>query len=164
MRRHGRRFLLGALLLGLGAAAPSVAHGAEWGTIVPGTSATAAVRAQFGPATRTSAGKLDGYDTTQWVYEEAQAPVGMNRMTVEFGLLTASGYRPDIVRDFRLEPKFGVFTQQTIVMGWGNPSRVGREENVPIFYYEDGLLVYFDREGWIVERMVFTPRQPRRAQ
>ena len=151
---------LAALVMSLAVLiAASPARAAEWGTIVPGISTTATVKAQYGSATRASASKLEGYETIQWVYEEAQAPTGMIRMTVDFGLLTASGFRPDVVRAFRLEPKPGVFTQQTILAGWSIPTRVGQEQDAGIFYYEDGLLVYFDREGWIVERMMFTPRQ-----
>jgi hypothetical protein len=155
MRRHVG--IVGALLLAL-AACPVLAS--DWGTIVPGISTQATVRAQYGSATKTVAGQLEGYDTMQWIYEGGQAPVGMVRMVVDFGLLTAAGYKADVVRDFRLEPKPGVFTQQTILMGWGRPSRAGREENTPVFFYEEGLVVYFDKEGWLAERMIFTPRQP----
>ena len=154
--------MLGVLVLGLVGLGPLSAGAAEWGTITPGTSTTATVQTQFGPASKTSKITLDGYETTQWVYEGAQAPVGMQRMTVDFGLLTPVGYHPDVVRLFRLEPKLGVFTQKTILQGWGPPSRSGRDQNIPVFYYEDGLMVYFDDDGLNAERMIFTLRQPHR--
>src|SRR5262245_35501002 len=72
-------------------AAPASA--ADWGTISPGTTTMEQVRAQYGGPTRATTQKADNYDTAQWVYEEAQAPVGMIRMTVDFGLLTEGTYR-----------------------------------------------------------------------
>lgn len=159
-----RGLVLGALLVGLSAVMPPRAHGAEWRAIVPGTSTTATVQAQFGDPSRISPGKLEGYDTAQWVYEGSQAPTGMNRMTVDFGLLAATGYRPDVVRTFRLEPKPGIFTRETILMGWGVPSRAGDQDDAPVFYYEDGLVVIFDAEGWLAQSMLFTVRQPHRAE
>jgi hypothetical protein len=45
-----------------------------------------AVRARYGAATKASTEKIDGYDATRWVYEGAQAPVGMERMVVDFAL------------------------------------------------------------------------------
>ena len=87
-------FLLLALLVLL--AAPATA--ADWGQIKPGASTQAAVRSRYGAPTRETPQKVEGYDTVQWLYEGPQAPVGMTRMTVDFGLLTPSGYRKDVVR------------------------------------------------------------------
>src|SRR5262245_19085576 len=82
---------------------------ADWGTISPGTTTMDQVRAQYGGPTRATTQKADNYDTAQWVYEESQAPVGMVRMIVDFGLLSEGTYRPNIVRSFKLEPRPGVF-------------------------------------------------------
>lgn len=141
--------------------APAVpARGAEWGTIVPGASTTDSTRALYGQPTKTQAQKVEGYDTTQWVYEGAKAPAGILRLTVDFGLLTAAGYQKDVVRSFRLDPKPGVFNRTLVLDGWGTPAKVGRDGEFEIFVYEQGLLVYFDTQGWLVQTMIFTPPQP----
>ena len=136
------------------------ARAAEWGTLVPGTSTTDSVRAQYGQPTKSQAQKVEGYDTTQWVYEGARAPAGIVRLTVDFGLLTAAGYKKDVVRSFRLDPKPGVFNRTLAMDGWGTPTRVGRDGEFEIFLYEQGLLVYFDKEGRIAQTLIFTPPQP----
>ena len=147
----------GLLMVAL-AACPAGA--AEWGLITPGTTTTEAVRARYGQPTKTTPKKIDAYDTLQWVYEGAQAPVGTYRMTVEFGLLTADGYKKDVVRDFRLDPKPGSFNKKLILDGWGDPSKVGKDGDLEVFLYQEGLLVYFDKEGWDVQTMIFTVPQP----
>lgn len=139
---------------------PIPALAAEWGTIVPGESTTASVRARYGEPTQQNAFKVEGYDVTEWVYEGARAPGGIRRLSIEFGLLAPGGFQPDVVRLFRLEPMPGVFTRQTVVLGWGRPSRVGAEQDGQIFFYQDGLLVEFDAEGWVARSMTFMPRQP----
>ena len=136
------------------------ATGAEWGTIVPASSTMESVRAQFGGPTRTEAEKVEGYDTTSWIYEGAQAPAGMTRMVVDFGLLQAGGFQRNLVRSFRLEPHPGVFTRDTILTGWGRPTGVSKEGGSDSFYYEDGLLIIFDKEAWSAVSMVFTLPQP----
>lgn len=151
----------GALVvLLLVAVAVQAAAAAEWGTIQPGTSTMEAVRARFGTASKTSTQKQEGYDAAQWVYEGATAPPGFVRLTVEFGLLTPLGYRADLVRDFTLAPKPGVFNRKTILNGWGTPARIGREGDLEVFLYAEGLLVYFGKDGWDAQVMVFTPPQP----
>jgi hypothetical protein len=137
-----------------------LSHAAEWGAIAPGRSTKDAVRERFGPPSRSTPMKVEGYDTMQWVYEADRAPRGVRRLTVDFGLLTSSGYQPDIVRVLTLEPTPEIFTRPTVVAGWGEPARVGKEGDTPLFYYEDGLIVMFDREGWIAEKLIFTPPQP----
>jgi hypothetical protein len=132
----------------------------EWDTIAPGKSTVDAVRAQFGDPTKQTTQKLEGYDTTQWIYEGERAPRGIVRLVVDFGLLTDSGYRPDTVRALTIEPAAGVFTRDFVEIGWGVPSRVGKQGDTPVFFYEKGLLVEFDKEGWLAERMTFTPPQP----
>ena len=147
--------VLTLLALGCGSAAA-----AEWGTIVPATSTMEGVRAQFGGPTRTETEKVDGYDTTSWIYEGAQAPAGMTRMVVDFGLLQAGGFQRTVVRTFRLEPHPGVFTRDTIVTGWGRPTGFSKEGGSDSFYYDEGLVVVFDKEAWSAVSMVFTLPQP----
>lgn len=148
--------LLLLILAGLG----HPAGAAEWGTISPGTSTTTSVRGQYGAPTRATSLKVESYDTDQWVYEGPQAPVGMRRMTVDFGLLTSTGFRREIVRSVRLDPNPGVFTRETILAGWGQPSHVSPAGQPPSFVYTSGLIVGFDSQGWEVEWMMFTPPQP----
>jgi len=151
---------LAILAVTLLALVPGSAAGLEWGTIVPATSTTESVRAQFGGPTRAETQKVEGYDTTVWVYEGAQAPTGMNRMVVEFGLLQSDGFKRDLVRSFRLEPNAGVFTRDTIITGWGRPTGFSKEGGSDAFFYEDGLVVIFDKDAWSAVSMVFTPPQP----
>lgn len=150
------------LFVGLLLAAMTVSvDAAEWGLIRPGVSTTATVRAKYGAPTRVDRQKVDNYDTENWVYEEAQAPVGVQRMTVEYGLLHEGKYRPEVVRALRLEPKPGTFNRGVVTNGWGFPDRLGRENENDIFLYREGLVVYFDASGWNAQLMVFTLPQPR---
>jgi hypothetical protein len=148
--------LIAALLL---AALPAWA--AEWGLIRPGVSTTATVRERYGAPTRVERQKVEGYDTENWVYEGNRAPTGVERLTVEFGLVQLDTYRSEIVRAFRLEPSKGTFNRGVVTNGWGFPDRMGRENERDIFVYRDGLLVYFDETGWNAQLMVFTLPQPR---
>jgi hypothetical protein len=151
-----------ALLVAAAVAVPAAsAPAAEWGSISPGVSTTETVRAKHGAPTRIDRQKVEGYDTESWIYEGKGAPVGMQRLTVEFGLVQAEKYRSEIVRAFRLEPNPGSFTRGVITQGWGLPDRLGRENAQDIFLYRDGLLVYFDESGWNAKLMVFTVPQPR---
>lgn len=152
------RRLLATLMLAV--ALPVAALASEWGTIIPGTSTMDGVRAQYGGPTKSETQKTDNYDTTSWVYEGAQAPVGLLRMVVDFGILQASGYRRDIVRSFRIEPKPGVFHRRMVLAGWGAPERVGKQGETEVFYYAEGLVVMFDKEGFDARTLVFTPPQP----
>jgi hypothetical protein len=158
MRARQWRPLWLPLVLSLVAVPPATA--ADWNTIRPAMSTMETVRARFGPPSRTSVQKLEGYDATQWVYEDAAAPPGITRLTVDFGLLTLPGFRPELVRDFSLVPKPGIFTRRTVLNGWGVPSRVGREGDAEVFLYQFGLLVYFAKDGWEAQLLVFTPPQP----
>ena len=153
-----RLAFLVALLTGVAGAVPS-ARALEWGLIDPGQTTMDAVRARYGTATRASTEKVDGYDSAQWVYEGAQAPVGMERMVVDFGLLTPEGYRPQIVRSLLLHPRPGTFNRGVVVQGWGEPTAVGEQGGAPTFLYEEGLFVSFDQDVWDVTTMLFTPRQ-----
>lgn len=148
------------LLVTITLASAPAARAADWGGLVPGETTQKAVTAAYGPPTRTTAPKVDGYDTQQWVYEGAQAPAGLRRLTVDFGLLARTGYRSDVIRAFTLEPNPGVFTMLTIFHGWGEPDRMGKQGEVPVFLYYDGLLVYFDPKGQLAETLIFTTPQP----
>jgi hypothetical protein len=139
--------------------AASPAHAAEWGTIIAGVSTMDAVRAQYGGPSKADTQKVDNYDTSSWVYEGAQAPGGLIRMVVDFGILQAAGYRRDVVRSFRLEPKPGVFTRGTVMAGWGRPDRAGRQGDEDVFVYAQGLVVIFGRDGAAARTLVFTPPQ-----
>lgn len=136
------------------------ARAAEWAAIDPGRSTAEDVRARFGPATRTQAQKLEGHEASEWIYDGAQAPAGIERLTVEFGLLVAGAYRQDVVRALRLEPKPGIFTRRVVVQGWGEPLHVASEGDRDVFVYPEGLLVYFDKDGWDARLVLFTPPQP----
>jgi hypothetical protein len=153
MRRRG---LLVALLLVAGPAAA-----AEWGLIRPGVSTMETLRTQYGAPTRVDRQKVESYETENWIYEGPKAPTGMERLTVEFGLVQGEKYRAEIVRAFRLEPKPGTFNRGVVTNGWGLPDRMGRENQSDIFLYRDGLLVYFDEAGWNATLMLFTLPQPR---
>jgi hypothetical protein len=118
-----------------------------------------AVRARYGEATRASTQKVDGYDSAQWVYEGAQAPVGMERMVVDFGILAPEGYRPQVVRSLLLHPRPGAFNRALVLQGWGPPTAVGEQSGFPAFLYEDGLFVVFDEDVQEVKTMLFTPKQ-----
>lgn len=140
--------------------AVSPAGASEWGTIVVGSSTMESVRAQYGGPTRTETQKIDNYDTSRWLYEGAQAPGGILRMVVDFGLLQAGGYRRDVVRSLTLEPKPGVFSRGTVVAGWGEPDRAGKQGDDEVFFYALGLLVIFEKDGGPARTLVFTLPQP----
>ncbi|HEY3099296.1 MAG TPA: hypothetical protein VGL14_10335 [Methylomirabilota bacterium] len=136
------------------------ATAAEWGAIQPGTSTMDSVRAQYGGPTRTETEKVEGYDTTTWIYEGTRAPTGLTRMVVDFGLLQAGGFQRAVVRALRLEPHRGVFTRDAVLAGWGRPTGVSKEGGSDSFFYEDGLLVIFDKDAWYAVSMLFTLPQP----
>lgn len=148
------------LALALVAGPPAAAGAADWGGISPGTSTTETVRQRYGAPSRETRQRLEGYDTVQWVYEGARAPVGMKRMIVDFGLLAPGGYRPNLVRSFTLEPKPRIFDYVAVVRGWGIPDGVAEREGRKVYFYQRGLLVYFDQSGDETVSMVFSPPQP----
>jgi hypothetical protein len=150
--------LLAALLLALVAGTVAAA---EWGLIRPGDTTTDGVRKRYGAPTRVMREKIEGYDTESWVYEGTQAPTGIVRLTVDFGLVQSEKYRREVVRAFRLEPKPGTFNRGVISSGWGFPDQLWREGEEDRFLYKDGLLVHFDKEGWNASLMIFTVPQPR---
>jgi hypothetical protein len=136
------------------------ARASEWGTIVPASTTMDAVRAQYGGPTRTETQKVESYDTSSWIYEGAQAPVGLVRMVVDFGILQAGGFQRDVVRSFKLEPKPGVFNRKIVLAGWGAPERVGKQGDTEVFVYAQGLVVIFDKDGLQAQTLMFTPPQP----
>jgi hypothetical protein len=149
--------VLRALALVILLAAPVAAS--EWGQIKPAVTTQPDVRARYGAPTRETPQKIEGYDSVQWVYEGSQAPTGIVKMIVDFGILTPSGYRKEVVRTFRLEPKHDIFNRKLVVDGWGEPSRVGKDGDLEFFLYEEGLLVYFGKDAKEVIVMIFTPPQ-----
>ena len=150
-----------ALVISLAALAPLAmpAAAADWGQIKPATTTLAEVRGRYGAPTKETAQKIEGYDAVQWVYEGKEAPKGINKMIVDFGLLTPSGYRKEVVRTFRLEPKHDIFNRKLILDGWGLPARRGKEGDLEFFLYEEGLMVYFGKDEREVIAMIFTPPQ-----
>jgi hypothetical protein len=155
--RRGLALAVGLLL----AVAAGVAGAAEWGLIRPGESTTQSVRARYGAPTRALRQKIEGYETESWVYEGPQAPAGITRLTVEFGIVQSDKYRAEVVRAFRLEPRPGTFNRGVVANGWGFPDQMWREGEEDRFLYKDGLLVLFDKEGWNARLMIFTVPQPR---
>ena len=138
-------------------AAPAAA--ADWGGIVPGASRMDTVRARYGPPQRTVKQSVEGYDSVQWTYEGPGAPAGMTRMIVDFGYLAPTGFHPDVVRVFRLEPRPFIFTRSLVVDGWGLPTGISEAGAPPSFFYASGLVVYFDDKENAIS-MVFTLPQP----
>jgi hypothetical protein len=150
-----------AIVLGLALViiASGSVSAAEWDGVRPGLSTQDTVRAHFGSPTKQLSQKVDGYDSVVWVYEGDQAPRGMVRVTLGFGLLTPAGYRADIARVMRLEPRPGVFTRNNVVTGWGPPQQTGNEKGADVFFYEAGLMVFFDKDAGSAKTMIFTPPQ-----
>lgn len=149
---------LACVLIGMALLA-GTAQAADWGGITPGASTVEAVRARYGAPQRVAKQKMEGYDTQQWIYEGAGAPAGMKRMVVDFGYLAPSGFHPEVVRVFRLEPNPYIFTRNLVLDGWGRPTGMSEPDKPPSFFYTSGLVVYFDEQGNAVS-MVFTPPQP----
>ena len=150
--------LLGAVALVLLLATPALA--AEWGQIKPAATTQPEVRKRYGAPTKETMQKIEGYDSTQWLYEGPQAPAGIVKLIVDFGILTPAGFQKDVVRTFRLEPKPEIFNRKLILDGWGSPSRIGKEGDSEFFLYGEGLLVYFGKDTREVTVMIFTPPQP----
>lgn len=148
------------LMLALVVCAPAGLGAADWAGISPGTSTIETVRSRFGAPSRETREKLEGYDTTQWIYEGSKAPAGVKRLSVDFGMLTSAGYRPDLVRYFELDPKPQVFDRDMVLQGWGSPDQRGEEDGRRFFFYNAGLVVYFDPTGEDAVSMFFTTPQP----
>jgi hypothetical protein len=154
-----RALSVGLVAAGL-LAGPAVASAEEWGNITPGVSTIEQVRSHFGAPSKETRAKVEGYDTITWVFEEARAPGGMQRMVVEYGLLTPQGYKQTVVRVLRLEPKTKVFGKNTVVQAWGAPDGISRQNEQESYFYKSGLVVTFDKAGAEAVLLSFTPPQP----
>jgi hypothetical protein len=151
-----RRLVLPALLLALAGAAEA----GEWGGIEPGVSTVEQVRERWGAPSKETRARVEGYDTMQWVYEGNRAPGGLQRMTVDFGLLTPAGYRPSLVRLLKLEPKPHMFGRQTVIQGWGIPDGLGTQDGFETFFYRLGVFIIFDKAGEDATTLIFSVPQP----
>lgn len=152
------------LVLTLLLAVPRPAPAAEWANIAPGVSTLEQVRETFGKPSKEVGAKVEGYDTVQWIYERSQAPEGLIRMIVDFGLLTPAGYKPSVVRLLTLEPNQFIFGRQTVIEGWGLPDGVGKGEDTMTFFYREGLFVLFEKEGRSALKLIFSVPQPETAE
>jgi hypothetical protein len=153
-----------ALLVGLAVAGllvgPAAAGAAEWGGIEPGLTTIEQVRARYGAPSRETRAKVDDYDTVQWVYEGQRAPEGIQRIVLDYGLLTPQGYKPTVVRVMRLEPKPKIFGRNTVLQAWGEPDGVATQNDQESLFYKAGLVVTFDKAGDDAVLLSFTPPQP----
>jgi len=132
----------------------------DWGGIEPGLTPMQEVRERFGAPSKETHEKVEGYNTTEWVYEDTRAPGGIKRMTVSFGLLTPQGYKPTLVRVLRLEPQSMVFGRATVIQGFGVPDAISVQNDQEIFFYKSGLLAVIDKDGVEAVLLTFTPPQP----
>jgi hypothetical protein len=158
--RWGSDVRIAVMIVLLASTLAARTEAAEWAGIIPGATTMDVLRAQHGVPTRTDTQKTDGYDTATWTYEGAQAPKGIKRMVVDFGLVTGGQLRANVVRAFRLEPNVGSFDRRTILAGWGTPTRAAREADGAVFVYAEGLIVYFEKDDFRPRLMIFTPPQP----
>jgi hypothetical protein len=149
-----------AAVLAFALAAPAAAGAASWGGIEPGSTTLEQVRERYGAPSKETKQKVESYDTTTWTYEGSKAPGGIIRMVVDFGILKPDGFKPNLVRVFVLEPKTTIFDVQTIIDGWGSPSVAGDQGGYPMMFYEQGLVVIFDKQAVSAQTMTFTLPQP----
>ncbi len=155
-----------SVLVGLGfvvlALAPPIrpASAEEWGGIEPAVTTIEQVRTRYGAPSKESRQKVEGYDTTEWIYEDARAPEGIRRMTVDFGILTPQGYKQSVVRVLQLEPKPHIFGRNTVREAWGVPDAISTHNEQETFYYKSGLVVTMDKDGAEAVLLNFTPPQP----
>ena len=156
---RARTLLAGLVVAGL-LVGPAGAGAEEWGGIEPGVTTIDQVRARYGAPSKETRAKVEGHDTIQWVFEDARAPGGVQRLTVDYGLLTPQGYKQTVVRAFRLEPKPKVFGKNTVAQGWGPPDAIGSQNDQETFFYQSGLIVIFNKDGTDAIVLTFTPPQP----
>jgi len=151
-----------ALLAGLAVAGLLVGPAAaeEWGGIDPGVTTIEEVRARYGAPSKETRAKVEGHDTIQWIFEGARAPGGVQRLTVDYGLLTPQGYKQTVVRAFQLEPKPKIFGKNTVAQAWGPPDAIAMQNDQETFFYKSGLVVIFTQDGTDTVVMTFTPPQP----
>jgi hypothetical protein len=153
-----RRILLLIFLTLL--ASPALISAADWGGIDAGVTTLEQVRERYGVPSKETRAKVEGYDTVQWTYEGPRAPAGLLRMVVDFGLLTPAGYKPNVARLLRLEPKPHIFARNAVINGWGVPDGISTENGQTTFFYKIGLLVTFGKDGENAVVMNFTLPQP----
>ena len=158
--RVARAFVASGATVGLlwGGLGPAIAE--EWGGIDPGVTTADQVRARYGAPSKETRAKAEGYDVLTWVYEDARAPGGIQRMTVDYGLLTPQGFKATVVRLLRLEPKPKIFGRNTVIQAWGVPDGLSKQNEADVFFYRSGLLVNFDKQGDEATLLTFTPPQP----
>lgn len=154
-----RALLAGLAVVGL-LVAPAGASAEEWGGIEPGVTTIDQVRAHYGAPSKETRAKVEGYDTIQWIFEATRAPGGVQRLTVDYGLLTPQGFKQTVVRAFRLEPKPKIFGKSTVAQAWGAPDGIGSQNGQEVFFYKSGLVVIFNKEGTDGVLLTFTPPQP----
>ena len=155
-------------MLGLALAAVLLAGtrdlGAEsWGGLTPGETVRAGVEALYGRPSRERSLIEEGRTVAEWTFTGAQAPRGLERMVISFGLMAGGGFVPDVVRAVTLYPKPHVFALRVILGGWGSPDAIGTEEasGRPTFHYRSrGLLIILDKTGSWAELLLFGPRLP----
>lgn len=160
MRR--RLAALSICLVVAGLTAPADAE--SWGGITPGETTRREVEARYGRPSRERTVTEEGRTAAEWTYAGVQAPRGLDRMIVSFGLLRPPGFAPDVVRGLTLHPKPRVFTLQAITNGWGVPEAVGTEQATgrsALRYDAKGLLIVLDRTGQWAEVLVLAPERPR---
>ena len=156
---RARALLAGLAIAGL-LVGPAGAGAEEWGGIEPGVTTIEQVRARYGAPSKETRVKVEGYDTIQWIFEDARAPGGVQRLTVDYGLLTPQGYKQTVVRVLRLEPKPKIFGKNTVTQAWGIPDGTGTANEQPSFFYKSGLIVIFNKDGTDAVVLTFTPPQP----
>lgn len=160
VRRVTRAIGAGAAMAGLVLGGLGTAAAEEWGGIEPGVTTTDQVRARYGAPSKETRGKAEGYETAEWIYEDVKAPGGIQRMTVDYGLLTRDGYKQTVVRLLRLEPKPKIFGRNTVIQAWGVPDGLSKQNEADVFFYRSGLLINFDKTGDEAMLLTFTPPQP----
>src|SRR2546430_5071314 len=132
MRKIVLMMLAGVVALGLA----GTAQASEWGGIAPGVTTLEQVRERYGAPSKESKTKLENYDITTLTYEGPRAPAGMNRLVVEVGWLAKDGFKPNVVRGFRLQPRPLLFPIQAIMGGSGLPPPPGESGGRPTFFYQ----------------------------
>lgn len=153
-----RRGFLAGLALAALLAGPVAAE--EWGGIEPGVTTIEQVRARYGAPSKETRAKVEGHDTIQWIFEGQRAPAGVQRLTIDYGLLTPQGFKQTVVRTFQLEPKPKIFGKNTVAQAWGPPDAIGAQNNQETFFYKSGLVVIFTPDGTDTVVLTFTPPQP----
>src|SRR5262245_37104735 len=139
---------------------PTPVPAEEWGGIEPGVSILDDVRSRYGAPTKETHAKAECYDTVQWVYDGAQAPGGIQRMTIEYGLLTPQGYKPTVVRVIRLEPKAIALGQSRVGQGSGATDHLITQNDQETYFYKSGRIVTCNTEDTEAVILNFMPPQP----